>query len=320
MTTYMIRRLLLAVPTLLVILLLVFSILRLIPGDIVQLMVAEQNYAVDEEALRRQLGLHEPAPVQFVRWLGVVPGDSGVLQGDFGRSLWTKREISTELKQRFPISAELGLYSILIGLLIALPVGVISAIRQDTWMDYLFRSFAIGIISIPGFWLATLLLVFPLIWFGWTPPLSYIGWREDPVQHLYYFFWPALLLGACLSGTTMRLTRNQMLEVLRQDYVRTAHAKGLTERVVIARHALKNALIPVVTVVGLQVAGVISGTVIFETIFSIPGVGRFYFEAINFRDYPTVQAAALFIALIVVLANLVIDLTYAAIDPRIHYS
>ena len=320
MTTYIIRRLLLAIPTLLVILLAVFSIIRVLPGDIVRLMVAEQNYAVNEDALRRQLGLHESVPVQFARWLGVVPGDRGVLQGDFGTSLWTKRPISTELRQRVPVSAELGLYSVIIGLLIALPVGVLSAIRQDTWMDYVSRSLAILLISVPGFWLATLLLVFPLIWWGWTPPLSYVGWSDNPVEHLYYFFWPALLLGAGLSGATMRLTRNQMLEVLRQDYVRTAHAKGLRERVVIIRHALKNALIPVVTVVGLQIAFIISGTVIFESIFSIPGVGRFYFEAIVFRDYPTLQATALFIALTVVLANLAIDVTYAVIDPRIRYS
>ncbi|MGH2598592.1 MAG: ABC transporter permease [Dehalococcoidia bacterium] len=313
MTTYMVRRLLLAVPTLLAILILVFGIIRVLPGDVVTLMVSEQNYAVDEEALRRQLGLDEPAPVQFVSWLG------NALRGDFGDSLWTKQPISEELRNRFPVSMELGLYSILIGLVIAIPVGVIAAIRQDTWLDYLFRSIGIGLISIPGFWLATLLLVFPLIWWGWTPPLSYVKWSEDPLGHLYYFFWPSLLLGALLSGTTMRLTRNQMLEVLRQDYVRTAHAKGLRERSVIFRHAIKNALIPVVTVIGLQIAGVVSGTVIFETIFGIPGIGRFYFQAINFRDYPAVQATALFIAITVVLANLLIDLTYAVIDPRIRY-
>lgn len=314
MTTYAIRRLLLAVPTLVVVMLAVFSIIRLLPGDIVRLMVAEQNYAVDEEALRKELGLSDPLLVQFGKWTG------GVLTGDLGESLWTKRPIATELRQRVPVSMELGIYSVLIGLLIALPVGILSAIRQDTWMDYLSRSFAIGLISIPGFWLATLLLVFPLIWWGWAPPLSYKTWADGPIDHLYYFFWPALLLGAGLSGTTMRLTRNQMLEVLRQDYVRTAHAKGLHERSVIIRHALKNAMIPVVTVIGLQIGFVVSGTVIFETIFSMPGVGKFYFEAINFRDYPTIQATALFIALTIVLANIVVDLTYAVIDPRIRFT
>ena len=314
MASYLIRRLLLAVPTLMIIMALVFSILRLLPGDIVKLMIAEQNYAVDEQALRKQLGLADPWPVQFVKWTG------NALRLDFGKSLWTKQEISTELRRRFPVSAELGLYSVLIGILIAVPVGLISALRQDSWLDYLSRSFSIGLISIPGFWLATLLLVFPLIWWGWSPPLTYVGWSENPVQHLYYFFWPSLLLGFALSGTTMRLMRNQMLEVLRQDYIRTATAKGLRERSVIVRHALKNALIPVVTVVGLQIAGVVSGTVIFESIFSIPGIGRFYFQAILFRDYPSVQATALFIALTVLVTNIVVDLTYAVIDPRIRFS
>jgi len=313
-TAYVARRLLLAIPTLMVIMLLVFSILRLLPGDIIKLMIAEQNYAVDEAALRKELGLADPAPVQFVKWF------SGVVRGDFGKSLWTKQPIGEELKRRFPVSAEFGLYSVLIGVLIAIPVGILSAIRQDSWLDYVFRSLSIGLISIPGFWLATLLLVFPVIWWGWTPPLTYVGWTENPVRHVYYFFWPALLLGAGLSGTTMRLTRNQMLEVLRQDYIRTAAAKGLSEMRVITRHALRNALIPVVTVIGLQIAAVVSGTVIFESIFSIPGVGRFYFQAILFRDYPSVQATALFIAITVLLVNIVVDLVYAVIDPRIRFA
>lgn len=314
MGNYVIRRLLLAVPTIVVVMLLVFSILRLLPGDVVKLMISEQNYAVDENALRKQLGLSDPWPVQFVKWSG------NALRGEFGRSLWTKQEISAELRNRFPKSAELGLYAVIFGILIAIPIGIISAIRQDSWLDYLFRSIAIGFISIPGFWLATLLLVFPVIWWGWTPPLTFVGWTQNPLRHMYYFFWPALLLGFGLSGTTMRLMRNQMLEVLRQDYIRTAHAKGLKEWGVIARHAMKNALIPVVTVIGLQIAGVVSGTVIFESIFSIPGIGRFYFQAITFRDYPAVQATALFIALTVVVTNLLVDITYALIDPRIRFS
>jgi peptide/nickel transport system permease protein len=314
MTTYIIRRLLLAIPTLLVIMLAVFSILRLLPGDIVRLMVAEQNYAADEDALRRSLGLHEPMTVQFASWIG------GVATGDLGHSLWTHRAISTELRQRFPATIELGVFAVIIGLLIAIPVGLISAIRQDTWLDYAGRSFAILLISVPGFWLATLLLVFPLIWWSWVPPLKYVAFFDNPWQNIQYFFWPALLLGAGLSGITMRLTRNQMLEVLRQDYIRTAHAKGLRERGVILQHALKNAMIPVVTVIGLQVGFVVSGTVIFETIFGIPGVGRFFFEAINFRDYPTVQATVLFLAFAIVMANLIVDVTYALIDPRIRYN
>lgn len=314
MATYVIRRLLLMIPTLMVVMLLVFSILRLLPGDVVKLMVAEQNYAANEDAMRKDLGLDKPVPVQFARWLG------NVVTGNFGKSLWTKQSIGVELRKRFPVSIELGVFAVLIGLLIALPIGVISAVRQDGWIDYGARSFAICLISVPGFWLATLLLVLPLIWWGWTPPLKYVSFRDSPLANLSYFFWPALLLGAGLSGTTLRLMRNQMLEVLRQDYVRTAHAKGLSERVVIARHALKNALIPVVTVIGLQVGFVVSGTVIFETIFGVPGIGRFYFQAISFRDYPVVQATALFIALSILLTNLLVDMAYAVIDPRIRFT
>ena len=314
MARYVLRRLLLAVPTLLIVMALVFSIMRLLPGDIIKLMISEQNYAVDENALRKQLGLADPIPVQFGKWL------VNLAKGDLGNSLWTRQPIRDELANRFPVSIELGVYSVIIGLLIALPVGVISAIRQDSWIDYLCRSVAIGFLSVPGFWLATLLLVFPLIWWGWTPPLKYISWRENPIQHMQYYFWPSLLLGLGLSGATMRLMRNQMLEVLRQDYVRTAHSKGLRESVVIMRHALKNALIPVITVIGLQIAGVVSGTVIFENIFNIPGIGRFYFGAITGRDYPGIQATALFIAMAVVLTNIAIDVTYAVIDPRIRFS
>ncbi|MBI2760030.1 MAG: ABC transporter permease [Chloroflexi bacterium] len=314
MAQYLVRRFLLAIPTLVVIMVLVFSILRFLPGDIVKLMVAEQQYAVNEDELRKKLGLSEPWPVQFVKWT------SEAVRGDFGKSLWTQQAISSELKNRFPVSAELGLYSVLIGVLIALPIGVLSAIRQDSILDYICRSISIGFISVPGFLLGTWLLVFPLIWWGWSPPLTYVKWSENPFDHLYYFFWPALLLGLGLSGFTMRLTRNQMLEVMRQDYIRTATSKGLNERNVIIRHALRNAMIPVVTVIGLQIAAVVSGTVIMETIFSIPGIGRFYLQAIQLRDYPSVQATALFIALTVLLTNIVIDVTYGIIDPRIRFS
>lgn len=313
MTDYLIKRALLAIPTVFVIMLLVFLMIRLLPGDIIKLMISEQQYAVDEDALRRELGLADPVPIQFVKWT------TSAVRGDFGRSLWTKQPVMDEIINRFPVSVELGLYAVFIGMLIALPVGIISAIRQDTVLDYVSRSFAIGVISIPGFWMATLLLVFPLIWWGWSPPLTYVGWG-NPLAHLQYFFWPALLLGITQSGVVMRLTRNQMLEVLRQDYIRTAWSKGLRERLVIIRHAIRNALIPVVTIIGIQIAGIVSGTVVFETIFSIPGIGSFYFNAIRFRDYPAIQATALFIALTVVFVNLLIDVTYGYIDPRIRYS
>jgi peptide/nickel transport system permease protein len=313
MTGYIVRRIGLAAVTVLLVLLFAFSIIRLIPGDVVQLMVAEQGYAADVEALRRQLGLADPIHVQFSRWMG------NALQGDFGQSLWTKRSVVEELKRRLPISAELGAYAIIFGLAIGLPVGTLAAIRQDSWMDYLARSSAIALLSVPGFWMATLILVFPLKWFGWTPPLRYYSWTDDPWQHFTFFLLPAAILGYALAGGIMRLTRTMMLEVLRQDYIRTAWSKGLRERVVVVRHGLRNALIPVVTLLGLQFGFVISGTVITESIFNVPGVGRYFFESILNRDYPAIQGIVFFTASIVVLLNLVVDIAYAYIDPRIRY-
>jgi peptide/nickel transport system permease protein len=313
MSDYIVRRLLLAVPTLALVMLMVFSVIRLIPGDVVELMVSEQAYAADKEALREELGLNDPVYEQFGRWVWALA------HGDLGQSLWTKQAVTEELRNRFPVTAELGLYAILVGLIIALPIGVLSAVRQDTLADYVARSFAIAGISVPYFWTATLVIVFMPLWFNWSPPLRYVGWRDGPVDHLYVFLVPALLLGVYLSGSVMRMTRTMMLEVLRQDYVRTAWAKGLSERVVVVRHALKNALIPVVTIVGLQLAAAVSGTVIIESIFNLPGVGRYFYEAIIYRDYPSIQGTALVIAVAVILINILVDVTYAYLDPRIRY-
>ena len=217
------------------------------------------------------------------------------------------------------MTAQLGLFAIILGLVIALPIGVLSAIRQDTPADYASRSFAILALSVPSFFTATLLIVFPQKWFGWAPPLVYTGWGQ-PLQHVYYFFFPALLLGVGLAGGVMRLTRTMMLEVLRQDYIRTAWAKGLRERSVILQHAVKNAFIPVITIIGLQVSVVVSGSIIIESIFNIPGVGKYFVGAIFERDYPSIQGVVLVLATVVVLMNLLVDLAYAYLDPRIRYA
>lgn len=315
MTKYVVRRILLAIPTILLVTFMTFLIVRLVPGDIVQLILAERPYASPEARaeIEDDLGLDKPIPVQFLVYLG------NVARGDLGQSYWTSRPVTDEIRTRMPVTAELGLYSILIGLVVALPVGVISAVRQDRPADYIARSFAILAISVPYFFTATLLIVFPPMW-GWAPPLTFKGWSEGPIDHLYYFFFPALLLGLALSGTVMRLTRTMMLEVLRHDYIRTAWAKGLRERSVIMRHVLKNAFIPVITVVGLQVGVALSGTIILETIFNMPGVGRFLVGAIFQRDYPSIQGVVLVLATSVVLVNLLVDLTYAYLDPRIRFS
>ena len=215
---------------------------------------------------------------------------------------------------------EFGVFAVLIGLIVAIPIGVLSAIRQDSWSDYLSRSFAIFGISVPYFFTALLLIIYPIMWFGWAPPLRWVGPTEDPIGHIHYMFWPALLLGVTLAGSVLRMTRNQMLEVLRQDYIRTAYSKGLRERVVIWRHALRNALIPVITILGLQVGIAVSGTVVLEVLFNMPGLGKFFLQGIFNRDYPAIQGTVLVIASFTLLVNLFVDLCYAWIDPRIEYS
>lgn len=316
MTQYFVRRVILAIPTILIVIFATFLIVRMVPGDIVTVMLAERPYATqaDKDALRKDLGVDKPVTTQFVTYLG------NVVRGDLGESFWTRRAVTSELKQRMPVTAQLGILAIILGLLMAVPIGVISAVRQDTIQDYAARSAAILALSVPSFFTATLLIVFPQKWFGWAPPLIYRSWGDGIGPHVWYFFFPALLLGVGLAGGVMRLTRTMMLEVLRQDYIRTAWAKGLRERSVILRHALKNAFIPVVTIIGLQVSVVVSGSVIIETIFNMPGVGRFFVGAIFQRDYPSIQGVVLVLAITIVLANLLVDLTYAYLDPRIRYA
>jgi peptide/nickel transport system permease protein len=313
MRQYVLKRLLLVVPTLLLVSVIVFSLMRMIPGDVVVLMFEEKAYAEDLEALRAKLGLNRPIYAQYGIWLGRVA------QGDLGESLWTKRPVLEELARRLPISAELGAMAITFALCLAMPIGVLSAIRQDTLKDYAARSLAIMGLSIPGFWKATLIIVFASIWFGWAPPLQFTPFTQDPWQHVSQFLLPAILLAIASSAGTMRLTRALMLEVLRQDYIRTAWSKGMREGRVVLKHALKNAVIPVITIIGIEIGQVASGTVIFETIFGLPGMGRFFVDAINQRDYPAVQGVILLLASIIVFVNLLVDMTYAYLDPRIRY-
>jgi peptide/nickel transport system permease protein len=291
----------------------VFSLPRMIPGDVVQLMLEEKAYGKDLEELRAKLGLDQPIYIQYFGWAGRV------LRGDLGESLWTKRPVIEELARRVPITLELGFLALFFALLIALPVGLIAAVRQDTITDYVCRSLAILGLSIPGFWKATLVVLLPAIWWGWSPPIQYTEFGKDPWRHLLQFVVPAFILGIASGAAIMRLTRAQLLEVLRQDYVRTAWSKGLRERVVVLKHSLKNAVIPVVTVLGLQISAILGGTVIFEQIFGLPGMGRFLFDAVNQRDYPVIQGVNLLIVTVVVITNLIVDACYALLDPRIRY-
>ncbi len=310
---YAFRRLLVAIPSLLIATVIVFSLTRLIPGDVVVLMMEENQYASDLEEMRRKLGLDRPIHVQYVEWLGRA------VRGDLGASLYTGRPVLAELSRRLPVSLELGAVAIVFAVLIGVPIGIIAAVRQDSAGDYVARGSAILGLSMPGFWLGTLVVVLPAIYFGWSPPIQFTTFEQDPWAHVAQFLIPGCLLGIASSAAIMRLTRTQLLEVLRQDYVRTAWAKGLAGREVILKHSLKNGLIPVVTILGIQVAQVLSGTVIFESIFGLPGMGRFLFDAITERDYPIVQGINLIIVTTIVTINLMVDVLYAWLDPRIRY-
>ncbi|MBA7527164.1 Glutathione transport system permease protein GsiC [subsurface metagenome] len=331
MRIYIIRRLLLIPITLFIVSIIIFFLIRLIPGNIIDAEIAalkQQNIPIEDvEAVRaalvKEYGLDVPILTQYGRWIGVVPGAdgsfSGILQGDLGTSLITGKPVLEEIVIRWPVTFELGLIAIIVAQLIALPIGIYSALRQDTWGDYISRSFAILCISIPGFWVATLVIVFPSIWWGYMPPIFLIPFTEDPIGNLRMFIVPAITLGMLMSGGTMRIIRTMMLEVLRQDYIRTAWGKGLRERVVVLRHALKNALIPVVTMLGPQLLLLLGGAVITEQIFCLPGIGRLSLDAIVNRDYPMVSGSLLIMSFAMVLLNLMIDLTYGFLDPRVHY-
>ena len=316
MRAYIIRRLLLVIPTVLLVSLLVFFMIRLIPGSIVDTMVSFNQYATekDKQAIEHALGFDVPIIVQYGRWMGRI-----ILHGDLGKSLWTNQPIINDIKARWPVTLELGILGIIVAQLIALPVGIYSAIRQDKIGDYFARSFAIMAIAVPNFWVATMVIVFPSIWWGYMPSIRLIHFTIDPIGNLKMFIIPAIVLGMEFSGMTMRMTRTMMLEVLRQDYIRTAWAKGLSERIVIIRHALKNALIPVITILGWQLPVLIGGTVIIENIFQLPGMGQLIINATQQRDYTIVSAVMFIFAFAILLINLLVDMTYAFLDPRIHY-
>ena len=313
MRNYILRRLIALIPTLFFASVIVFVSVRLIPGSIIDLMLAQNPLAAEKDraAIEVALGLDRPMYIQYFRWVG------DLLQGDLGRSLWQDTPVTHELLARIPVTLELALLAMLVSILVALPIGVYSAIRQDTAGDYVTRSFSILMLAIPSFWLGTLVMVFPSIWWGWAPELKYTPFFQDPVANLRQMLLPAVILGCSLSAVTMRLMRTTMLEVLRQDYIRTAWAKGLNERLVVMRHALRNALIPVVTLLGIEFAGVIGGAVILELIFVIPGMGLLLLEAVSSRDYPVITGIFLVVGLCVMLINLLVDLSYGVLDPKV---
>ena len=315
MYKYVFRRLMLAVPVLLMSSLIVFGLMRVMPGDALTALMAESGNVGEKELkkLRMDLGLDKPYPEQYALWVwqmvSLNPGDS----------IFTNEPIPVALKKAVPVTLELATLAIILGLVIAIPIGVLSATRQDTAPDYVGRVVAVSGLSLPDFWLGTLVITFAAIWFHWIPPIGYTSLWDSPWRNLQQFLLPAAVLGFRLSAATMRMTRSTVLEVLREDYVRTAWAKGLAGRFVVYKHALKNALIPVVTIVGGQLGVLLAGTVVVETIFALPGMGRLTVEAILYRDYPVVQTNVMLVAGTLVTLNLLVDMTYAWLDPRIRY-
>lgn len=317
MQAYIARRLIYGALTGVLVSLLIFAILRIAPGD-VALMIASaggEGIITEEvvESIREDLGLNDPLPVQYIKWAW------GWATGDWGESMYNARSVWGDFKEKMPVTLELVIMTTTVSTLIAFPFGIIMALKQDTWIDYVIRVISLAGLSMPNFWTATLLLVGGMYLFDWNPRLEYKPITEDPLGNLSQYIWPALMLGFAASATKARMMRSTMLEVLRQDYIRTAHAKGLRAVVVTYRHALKNALLPVVTVIGVTIALTMGGTVIIERIFVLPGMGNFLVEGMNYRDYPVVQSLVLVFSMWVVFVNLVVDITYGWLDPRIRY-
>tara|TARA_B100000953_G_scaffold271663_1_gene242650 strand:+ start:798 stop:1748 length:951 start_codon:yes stop_codon:yes gene_type:complete len=312
---YIGRRLLALIPTLFFASLIVFISIRLIPGDVIDLMLAQNDIVTgqDRAKIEAALGLDQPVYIQYFRWIG------DALSGDLGSSLWQNVPVTDQLLVSLPITFELGLLALIVALSVSIPIGVYSAMRQDTAGDYVARSFSLIMLAIPSFWLGTLVMVFPSVWWRWAPELEYIPFFDDPVTNLKHMIIPAILLGLSMSAVTMRMTRTMMLEVMRQDYIRTARAKGVGEKLLVVRHALRNGLIPVITLIGLQAPLLIGGAVILEQIFVVPGMGLLLLEAVFQRDYPVISGVFLVVGVGVLVINLLVDLSYGWLDPKVRH-
>jgi len=313
--TYLLQRLLTAVLTLLGMSVIIFILLRLAPGNIVDILFESAGYVDPQakQALTRELGFDRPVFVQYGQWLGAIT------RGDLGKSYRYDIPAWQVVKPRIPVTVELAGLALIISILLGVPTGVLSAVRQDRWLDYVMRVLSLAGLSMPSFWLGMVIILLLVSWAGWIPSMTYVSPFEDLPAHLLQFLFPALAVGYRSSALIMRITRSSMLEVLREDYIRTAWAKGQREWSVVFGHALKNAMLPVVTVIGIELAFMIGGLVVTETVFNLPGVARYLVDAILWRDYPVVQNLVMFIAIVVILANLAVDLLYGWLDPRIHY-
>ena len=316
MKTYIAQRLGIGLLTLLGMSIVIFGMLRLAPGDIVDILFSTGGYVNPAErvAIEKELGLDRPVWVQYVEWLRQI------VTGDLGKSYRYDLPAWEIIRPLIPVTLELAALSLIVSVVLGVPLGVISAVRQDTALDYALRVFSLAGLSMPSFWLGMVIILSLVSWLAWIPPLTYVGPRENLWLHTVQFMLPALAVGYRSSALIMRITRSAMLEVLREDYIRTARAKGQNNRVVVWRHALKNAVLPVVTVIGIEFAFLIGGLVVTETVFNLPGVARFLVEAILWRDYPVVQNLVMFIAIVVIVSNLVVDLLYGVLDPRVRYA
>ena len=316
MKRYIITRLLLMIPTLLGVALLVFLLMRVVPGDIVELRYTLEGSAVTAEFLakeRARLGLDKPVTRQFLDWMW------GIVRLDFGTSMWTGNAVIEEVAIRLQLSLQVAIMATLIAIAISIPLGTIAALKQDTWVDYCIRVFSIAGLAMPSFWLGILMILFLLIFFRWLPPMFFTPFWEDPGANLSQLIWPALAVGYRYSAVATRMTRSSTLEVLREDYIRTAKAKGLWEKVVITRHAMRNAMLPVITVLGMEFAFLVGGLVVTEQVFNLNGIGMLFVESIARRDYTMTQALVLLVGFTFVFVNFIVDLLYACFDPRIRY-
>ena len=316
MWKYLLKRFLLMFPTLIGVAVVTFFLIRVIPGDVVELRMAGDRGAVSDEILKQErarFGLDQPVWKQFVVWT------VGMLRLDFGTSMWTGSPIWDEIKLRFALSLQVAIMSTIVAVLLAVPLGIVAALKQDSWVDYAVRIFSIAGLACPSFWLGILFILTFLIVFKWLPPMVYTPFWVNPWQNLLQLIWPALAVGYRYSAVATRMTRSAMLEVLREDYVRTARAKGLAQRLILSRHALKNALLPVITVIALEFAFLIGGLVVTEQVFNLNGIGLLFVQAVAHRDYTLIQALVMLVAGIFILVNFAMDVMYAWVDPRIRY-
>jgi peptide/nickel transport system permease protein len=325
MGQYIARRLLLAFPVLIVVSILIFGGVRVIPGNVCGIILGGSEGMTEERCAQidAELGLDQPVAEQYLDWSGISwfwGGDTGILQGDFGESMVNRRPVLEEIRNRLGATLELTILSAGFAIFLALPLGVFSALKQDKLPDVGLRVLTVGWLAMPSFWVGSMLITLPAKWWHYSPPTPYVQFWDDPFTNLEQMYLPAIALGISLSAVIVRVTRSSMLEVLRQDYIRTARAKGLGEKVVLSRHALRNAMLPVITLLGLQLGFLIGGTVVLESLFSLPGLGTLLLSAVVTKDFPELQGLVLFFALAIILINLAVDLSYVLIDPRVRYS